>query len=283
MEKVKNMTNDPQMLMFEVRKRKKDFIFWVVVIVLVLIFFLFCNKEISILQALSSLIKTLSFLIILIKTLNYQNCSGISVNSLICYFISFLCHNFVVIFFSVRLRNFKVDIVNSTLNKFSDFISFFIICYLLYSIYFKYPETSDIKLDNKMPFYYLCIGTFLLAIPFKPWVFRYWFIDLIWIYSIFLETISLFPQILLFSIKKGHIESFTSHYLVLQGVSTVFGLIFWFKTFLKFNDRRSLLLGEYSGYLIVFFEVIKIIAISHYLLLYFKSFIKTRNHKKFDI
>ena len=242
MEKIKNISNDPQILIYEVRKRRKDFIFWVVVIFLIIIFLVVCNNETSILKTLSSLLKTFSFSIILIKALNNQNFSGISINSLICYFISFLCHNFVVFFFSLRLRNFEVDIVNSTLNQLSDFVSFFIICNLLYYIYFKYPETSDIKLDNKMPFYYLCIGTFLISIPFKPWVFRYWFIDLIWIYSLFLETISLFPQILLFSIKKGHIESFTSNYLVLQGVSSVFGLIFWYKAFLVFNDRSSLLL-----------------------------------------
>ena len=284
MEKIKNMTNDPQLLMYEVRKRKKDYIFWGILIFIVLLIFLFIfSKEIYVLQTLSSMTKTLSFIIILIKVFNFESCSGLSVNSLICFFLSFFCRNFVVIFFSVRLRNFKVDTVNSTFNTISEFISFFIICILLYAIYFKYSVTSDITLDGRMPFYYLVIPAFLLAIPFKPWIYRYWFIDLIWIFSIFLESISIYPQIILFSSKKGHIEHFTSHYLALQGISSVFEVIYWIKTYFKFNDRRSLLLGEYSGYLIMFSEIVKSVILAYYLLLYSKSLIKTRNHKKFDI
>ena len=284
MEKIKKMTNDPQLLKYEVRKRKKDLIFWGISIIIVLaIFFFICSKEIYVLQTLSSIIKTLSFLIVLVKVFNFESCSGVSVNSLICFFLSFFCRNFVVIFFNIRLRNFKIDVINSTFNTISEFISFSIICILLYVVYFKYPVTSDITLDNKMPFYYLVIPTFLLAIPFKPWIYRYWFIDLIWIFSIFLESISIYPQIILFTTKKGHIEHFTSHFLSLQAISSIFELIYWIKTYIRYNDKKSLLLGEYSGYLIMISEVAKLIILAYYLLLYSKSLINTRNHKKYDI
>ena len=284
MEKIKKMTNDPQLLKYEVRKRKKDLIFWGISIIIVLAIFLFiCSKEVYVLQTLSSIIKTLSFIIVLIKVLNFESCSGVSVNSLICFFLSFFCRNFVVIFFNIRLRNFKIDVINSTFNTISEFISFSIICILLYVVYFKYPVTSDITLDNKMPFYYLVIPTFLLAIPFKPWIYRYWFIDLIWIFSIFLESISIYPQIILFTTKKGHIEHFTSHFLSLQAISSIFELIYWIKTYIRYNDKKSLLLGEYSGYLIMISEVAKLIILAYYLLLYSKSLINTRNHKKYDI
>jgi len=278
------MTNDPQLLKYEVRKRKKDLIFWGISIIIVLAIFLFiCSKEVYVLQTLSSIIKTLSFIIVLIKVLNFESCSGVSVNSLICFFLSFFCRNFVVIFFNIRLRNFKIDVINSTFNTISEFVSFFIICILLYVVYFKYPVTSDITLDNKMPFYYLVMPAFLLAIPFKPWIYRYWFIDLIWIFSIFLESISIYPQIILFTTKKGHIEHFTSHFLSLQAISSIFELIYWIKTYLRFNDKKSLLLGEYSGYLIMISEVVKLVILAYYLLLYSKSLINTRNHKKYDI
>lgn len=284
MEKIKKMTNDPQLLKYEVRKRKKDLIFWGISIIIVLAIFLFiCSKEVYVLQTLSSIIKTLSFIIVLIKVLNFESCSGVSVNSLICFFLSFFCRNFVVIFFNIRLRNFKIDVINSTFNTISEFVSFFIICILLYVVYFKYPVTSDITLDNKMPFYYLVMPAFLLAIPFKPWIYRYWFIDLIWIFSIFLESISIYPQIILFTTKKGHIEHFTSHFLSLQAISSIFELIYWIKTYIRYNDKKSLLLGEYSGYLIMISEVAKLIILAYYLILYSKSLINTRNHKKYDI
>lgn len=284
MEKIKNMTNDKQLFMYEFRKRKKDFIFWGVALIITLIIFLFvCSKEISVLQTLSSITKTLSFIIILIKVVNYQNCSGLSVNSLICYFITFTCRKFVVTFWAVRLRGLKINYINSTFNSISEFMSYFICIYLIYTIYYKYPETSDNKLDNRLPFYYLCIPAFICSIPFKPYVFRNWFADLIWIYSIFLESISIYPQICLFSTKKRQIEYFTSHFLALQGLSTVMGIIFWFKTYYKYNDRYSLLLGEYSGYFIMVSEIIKLFILSYFFYLYFKSVTSTKMHKKFDI
>lgn len=283
MENIKKVSNDPKLFMYELRKNKKDFIFWGVAIFLVLIIFIFiCSKEISVLQTLSSMTKTLSFISILLKVLNFQNCSGLSISSLLCFYISLAC-KILISFFSVRLRDYKVNFSNSTFINISEYSSFFIIVYLIYTSYYKYPETTDTLIDNQLPFYYICIPTFLFSIPFKPWIFRYWFIDLIWIYSIFLESVSIYPQIRLFSIKKGQIESFTSNYLILQGLSSVFGIIYWYKSFIIFNDRDSLLLGELCGYLIMLFEIIKIISMAYFYALYFKSIIKTRNSKKFDI
>jgi len=57
----------------------------------------------------------------------------------------------------------EIDLINSIFLYLSQCISFFICCYLLYLIYCVYPETSDKMLDNKIPFYYIVIPTFLLA------------------------------------------------------------------------------------------------------------------------
>ena len=284
MDKLKNIINDKQKFMFKFRKNKKDFIFWGVAIFITLVIFLFIfNKEIGVLQTLSSIAKTLSFVIILLKVINYQNCSGLSINSLLCYFIAFACRKFVVSFWAVRLRTLNIDYINSTFNSISEFASFLIVIFLIYAIYFKYPETSDTNMDNKLPFYYLCIPAFILSIPFKPYVFRNWFADLIWIYSIFLESISIYPQINLFSLKKRQIEYFTTHFLVLQSLSSIFGIFFWFKSYYKYNDRYSLLLGGFSGHFIMISEIIKIAIMNYYFYLYFKGLESIKKNKKYDI
>ena len=281
------MKNDPKIIMYNIKKRKNDFMFWLIGTLLVLTIFIFlCAKEISALHTISSIVKTLSFLVIFLKVINYQNCSGLSRNSLICFFIALLCRIFVYTFFSIRLRTFKINELNSIFNKIAEYFTFLIICFLLYCFYCKYPETSDINYDNEIPYYYLSISAFICAIPFKPWVFRNWFIDLIWIYSIFLESVSIYPQIILFYKKKGCIENFTSHFLILQGISSILGLIYWINSYFMFNDRKSLLLGEYSGYLIIVSEIIKLIIVAYYLYLYLKSLfnkMNTMNHKKYDI
>ena len=155
--------------------------------------------------------------------------------------------------------------------------------YLLYLIFFEYPETSDKMIDNKMPFYYLIIPTFFVAILFKPYIFRNWFFDLMFIYSIILESVAIYPQIILFSTKKGEIETYTSNFIAFQGLSTVFVLIFWFKNYLSLEDNDSLLLGRFSGYVVIFSEILQLIIIGYYFYLYFKSIMKRSKRKKYDI
>jgi len=277
MEKIPNK----QQIMFEIRKRKKDVIFWAVSLAIILIILIFiCEKENSLYFVLSSMAQTLSFVIIMLRVTQYQSCSGISINYLICFIIMILSRLITNIFSSYDIQ---IDIVNSIFLYLSQFISLLICFYLLYLIYLVYPETSDKMLDNKIPFYYLLIPSLILAIIFKPYIFRNWFFDLMFIYSIILESVAIYPQIILFSIKKGEIETYTSNFIAFQGLSTIFVLIFWYKNYFSLNDNDSLLLGGYSGFVVIGSEILQLIIMGYYFYLYFKSIMKRKKRKKYDI
>jgi hypothetical protein len=277
MEKIPNK----QQIMFEIRKRKKDVIFWAVSLAIILIILIFiCEKENSLYFVLSSMAQTLSFVIIMLRVTQYQSCSGISINYLICFIIMILSRLITNIFSSYVIQ---IDIVNSIFLYLSQFISLLICFYLLYLIYLVYPETSDKMLDNKIPFYYLLIPSLILAILFKPYIFRNWFFDLMFIYSIILESVAIYPQIILFSIKKGEIETYTSNFIAFQGLSTIFVLIFWYKNYFSLNDNDSLLLGGYSGYVVIGSEILQLIIMGYYFYLFFKSIMKRKKRKKYDI
>ena len=277
MEKIPNK----QQIMFAIRKRKKDVIFWAVSLAIILIILIFiCEKENSLYFVLSSMAQTLSFVIIMLRVTQYQSCSGISINYLICFIIMILSRLITNIFSSYDIQ---IDIVNSIFLYLSQFISLLICFYLIYLIYLVYPETSDKMLDNKIPFYYLLIPSLILAILFKPYIFRNWFFDLMFIYSIILESVAIYPQIILFSIKKGEIETYTSNFIAFQGLSTIFVLIFWYKNYFSLNDNDSLLLGGYSGYVVIGGEILQLIIMGYYFYLYFKSIMKRKKRKKYDI
>ena len=277
MEKIPNK----QQIMFEIRKRKKDVIFWAVSLAIILIILIFiCEKENSLYFVLSSMAQTLSFVIIMLRVTQYQSCSGISINYLICFIIMILSRLITNIFSSYDIQ---IDIVNSIFLYLSQFISLLICFYLLYLIYLVYPETSDKMLDSKIPFYYLLIPSLILAIIFKPYIFRNWFFDLMFIYSIILESVAIYPQIILFSIKKGEIETYTSNFIAFQGLSTIFVLIFWYKNYFSLNDNDSLLLGGYSGFVVIGSEILQLIIMGYYFYLYFKSIMKRKKRKKYDI
>ena len=78
-----------------------------------------------------------------------------------------------------------------------------ICCLLIYLIYFKYRETSDVMLDNKIPFYYLVIPCYIMAIIVRSKLNNNFFCDTNWAFSMYLETVAILHQILLFTIKKG--------------------------------------------------------------------------------
>jgi len=277
MEKIPNK----QKIIYEMRKRKNDLIFWAVSLSIVLMFLIFiCDKENSLYFVLSSMAQTLSLVIIMLRVTQYQSCSGISINYLICFIIVLITRLITNIFSSYDIQ---IGLINSIFLYISQILSLLICLYLLYLIFFEYPETSDKMIDNKMPFYYLIIPTFFVAILFKPYIFRNWFFDLMFIYSIILESVAIYPQIILFSTKKGEIETYTSNFIAFQGLSTVFVLIFWFKNYLSLEDNDSLLLGRFSGYVVIFSEILQLIIIGYYFYLYFKSIMKRSKRKKYDI
>ena len=277
MEKIPNK----EKIIYEIRKRKKDIIFWGVSLSIILMILIFvCDKENSLYFVLSSMAQTLSLVIIMLRVTQYQSCSGISINYLICFIIVLITRLITNIFSSYDIQ---IGLVNSIFLYISQILSLLICFFLLYLIFFEYPETSDKMIDNKIPWYYIVIPTFFVAIFFKPYIFRNWFFDLVFIYSIILESVAIYPQIILFSVKKGEIETYTSNFIAFQGLSTVFVLIFWLKNYLNLEDNYSLLLGRFSGYVVILSEILQLIIMIYYFYLYYKSVMKKTKRKKYDI
>ena len=280
MEKIKDMSKDSKILMFEIKKRRKDIIFWTSIIVVILLIFIFISsKDFSFFLVLSSLVQTCAFLIILVKVTNYQTCSGLSANTLICYAILLFARLTSTLFYPGYLPS---DSSGSWLYQLSDILSLLICCLLVYLIYFKYRETSDILLDGKIPFYFLAIPCYLLALIFRSSLNSNAFCDINWAFSMYLEAIAIFPQILLFSIKKGQIESFTSHYVALCGLSRLFSLIFWWDTYEELISD-DLYFGKYIVYFIIGAQILQLIIMADYYYLYFKSILKGQAINTMDI
>ena len=280
MEKVKTVMRDPQTLMFELKKRKKDVIFWgSTITAIVLIFIFLSSKAFSFFLVLSSLTQMFAFVVILVKVTNYQNCSGLSSNTLISYFILLLARLTSTLAFIGYL---PADSSGTWVYQLSEIITFVIVGYLLYLLHVKYKETSDIMLDNKLPFYYLVIPTYILALLIRSNLNGNAFTDINWCFSMYLEAIAIFPQILLFTIKKGQIEPFTSHYVALCGLSRLFSLVFWLDTYDELRNSESWL-GNCVGYFIIGSQILQLLIMADYYYLYFKSLLKGKSINTMDI
>lgn len=263
---------DPQSLLFEMRKRKKDLLFWVIGIIAIIFIWVFIsNKDYSFLLVLSSLIQSLGFLIVAIKVYSYQNTSGLSINTLFCYAILLSGRLSSTIFFYGYLPS---DASGDWFYQLTDFFSLFLVILLIYFITKVYRETSDLMNDS-VSYYYLVIPSICLALLVHTSLNNFFLTDVLWTFSMYLEAVAVFPQIKLFVMKKGQIEPYTSHYVALCGLSRLFSLIFWFDTFRELNDSSNhsfSFFSHYCGYFIIISQIIQLIIMGDYYYLYFKSF-----------
>lgn len=267
------LTN-PQAILFELHKKKKDVIFWFCGIIFTLLIFLFISsKDYSFLLVLSALVQMLGFAIIIIKVTHFQSCSGLSVNSFISYSILLSARLSSNLFYTSYL---PMDAAGDWFYQFTEIIS--LICCIGLILYVKvyYKETADRSIDL-VDFYYLALPAFALAMLIHTSLNGFWFTDVLWTFSMYLEGVAVFPQIVLFVNKKGQIESYTSHYVALCGLSRLLSLMFWWDTFPELNVYNAYsysLFSHYSGYFIIVSQLIQLVIMGDYYYYYLKSVLK---------
>ena len=274
MEKTISTFSDPQVLMFEIRKRKKDVIFWATgIIFALLIFFFISSKDYSFFLVLSSLVQALAFIIIFIKVFNYQSSGGLSISTLICYAILFASRLTSTLFFNGYLPS---DDAGDWFYQLTEIVSLLTVLLLIYLTKTAFQDTSDLRLDT-FPFYYLVLPCFVLALFIHSDLNHFIVTDFLWAFSMYLEAVAIFPQIRLFALKQSQIETYTSHYVALCGISRLLSLLFWWDTYPELNTSSEdsfLFFNSYCGYFIILAQLSQIVIMADFYYLYFKSLLK---------
>ena len=214
-----------------------------------------------------------SFLIILLKIIKFKNCNGLSLNTLICYLLVLFGRLSSNLFYVTYLPN---DDSGDWFYQLTEIISFTLIIYLIYLIKIKFNETSDLNLDN-IKYYYFTIPCLIIAFFIHPTLNSNILTDTLWTFSIYLQAFSIFPQIQLFINKKGKIENYTSNYIALCGLSTLFSILYWFDCYNYLNSWDIVLFPLFSqsvGYFILFFQFLQLFIMIDFYYLYFKSLCK---------
>lgn len=267
------LTN-PQAILFELHKKKKDVIFWVFSIAFALLIFLFISsKDYSFLLVLSSLVQMLGFIIIIIKVTHFHSCSGLSLNSCICYCILLSARLTSTLFYTGYL---PMDAAGDWFYQFTEIISLICCIGLILCLKVFYKETADKQIDL-VEYYYLAIPNLVLAMLIHTSLNGLWLTDVLWSFAMYLEGVAVFPQIVLFVNKKAQIEPYTSHYVALCGLSRLLSLLFWWDTFPELNVYNAYsysLFSHYTGYFIIVSQIIQLVIMGDYYYYYLKSLIK---------
>lgn len=90
-----------------------------------------------------------------------------------------------------------------------------------------------------MKWYYFAIPFLFLALLFHPSLDSAFDADVAWTFSLYLESMAMFPQLYLFRKKGGEIDYFTSHYVACSGLSRVVQFVFWLTSYSELNSTES--------------------------------------------
>ena len=269
---------DFETLMFEIKKRKGGLLFWTAGFVFMLFIYIFISsKEFSFLIILSSITQMLGFLIVVWKLYYYKSSSGISLNTVVSYLVIISSRLLSTIFYSGYLPS---DEAGDWFYQLTEIITLVCLIILVIMINNSYRDTYNIEFDT-IYWGYLAIPCLGLALLIHTNLNKNVLTDASWTFSMYLETVAIYPQIDLFVKKKGQIESFTGHYVALQGLSRLFSLIFWWYTYEELvsatSDSGYSLFPQYCGYLIILSQVAQLIIMIDYYYHYFKGIIKGEN------
>ena len=182
----------------------------------------------------------LSFIIIIYKIYKDKSCKGVSAKTFEIYLLVFCTRYLDLFMYFISIYNTSMKILFIGASAF-----------ILYLMNFKdpYRSTYDRKNEDTFPHIYLIpfalIMTLFIHNNFSLW-------GLIWSFSLWLESVAVFPQISIIAKTNGTF-TYTAHYLAALGSYRFFYILLWIYRYIK--EGRVLWVSVFSGILQVLLYV----------------------------
>ena len=189
---------------------------------------------VNVIQLVGDTLHLISFVIIIYKIYKDKSCKGVSAKTFEIYLLVF-CTRYLDLFM------YFISFYNTSMKLLFIGASIFI----LYLMHFKDPikSTYDRKNEDTFPHIYLIpfaiIMTLLINKNYSLW-------GLVWSFSLWLESVAVFPQISIIA-KTNGVFSYTAHYLAALGSYRFFYVLLWIYRYIKYG--RVLWVSVFSGIL----------------------------------
>lgn len=116
----------------------------------------------------------------------------------------------------------------------------------------------------------------ILAIGFHPGLNKDFFSDTCWTISMYIEGVSMIPQLFMFSLSAaeegGVIETRLGHTVALLGFSRVFELLFWAKSYHELIDER--MGSTFASYMVLLTQIVQLVIMGDFFYYYIKAWSK---------
>ena len=189
---------------------------------------------VNVIQLVGDTLHLISFIIIIYKIYKDKSCKGVSAKTFEIYLLVF-CTRYLDLFM------YFISFYNTFMKLLFIGASIFI----LYLMHFKDPfkSTYDRKNEDSFPHIYLIpfaiVMTLLINKNYSLW-------GLVWSFSLWLESVAVFPQISIIA-KTNGVFTYTAHYLAALGSYRFFYVLLLIYRYIKYG--RILWVSIFSGIL----------------------------------
>jgi len=190
---------------------------------LVVVFHKFTDGDFSIVLTMSSAVQCLGFALLSLKVHYQRSVAGLSQRMLWMYVIFFIFR-----LTSTLMKNgyLPIDRSGDHVYQLGDIGSFILVLNLIYNMRKTCNDSYQSEFDTLDVHKFLpaCV---LLALFCRGDLNNSPFYDTVWTISLFLDTISMLPQLWMLTKLGGQVESLTSHFVAAIVASRVLSFAFW--------------------------------------------------------
>ena len=185
-------------------------------------------------QLIGDTLHLISFVFIITKIFKDKSCKGVSAKTFELYLIVFCTRYLDLFMYFISFYNTFMKILFIVASSF-----------ILYLMHVKVPlkNSYDRKNEDTFPHIYLIpfaiIMTLIINKDYSLW-------GLIWSFSLWLESVAVFPQIYII-VKTNGVFTYTAHYLAALGSYRFFYILLWIYRYIKYG--HILWVSIFSGIL----------------------------------
>jgi hypothetical protein len=207
-----------------------------------------------------------------------KTASGVSLKTLELYGITFF---FRLISISIHQGYLPFDKTGDWFYHFLEIMALIVMVVLIFAVGKLYRSTYDEKFDSFGNYLlpdafgalYLAVPCLLLALLLHPSLNDNFFTDTCWCFSMYLESVSIFPQLYMFqkqssSSSSWAIEQLTSHFTFAIGFARIVEMIFWMRSYRELVTESG---SSMVGNVVLFSQVLQFILMADFFYYYLSS------------
>ncbi|KAF5726573.1 putative ER lumen protein-retaining receptor C28H8.4 [Tripterygium wilfordii] len=207
-------------------------------------------------------VHAVGILVLAYKLIKHKSCSGLSLKS----------QELTAIFLTARLvSSFTTE---ANIHTALDIASLLSTAWIIYMMRFRLKATYMKKQDT-VALYYTVAPSIILAILIHPHAFHYSFFSMLWAFCVYMETVSVLPQLRMIQNAKM-IEPFTAHYVFALGVARFLSFANWIYRIYMTRGAYFFLIGY--GYLwlptAILAEFVQTFILADFCYYYIKSYME---------